>query len=92
MIDRDTKIDLDIESKTRNGFKHEIILYNDDVNTFEYVINILVKYCKHSVEQAEQCSYIVHYSGKCSVKSGTIDELKPICLNLLDSGLTAEIK
>ena len=92
MIDRDTKIDLDIESKTSNGFKYEIILYNDDVNTFEYVINILVKYCKHSVEQAEQCSYIVHYSGKCSVKSGTIDELKPICLNLLDSGLTAEIK
>ena len=92
MIDRDTEIDLDIESKTSNGFKHEIILYNDDVNTFEYVINILVKCCKHSVEQAEQCSYIVHYSGKCSVKSGTIDELKPICLNLLDAGLTAEIK
>ena len=92
MIDRDTEIDLDIESKTSNGYKHEIILYNDDVNTFEYVINILVKYCKHSVEQAEQCSYIVHYSGKCSVKSGTIDELKPICSNLLDAGLTAEIK
>ena len=92
MIDRDTEIDLDIESKTSNGYKHEIILYNDDVNTFEYVINILVKYCKHSVEQAEQCSYIVHYSGKCSVKSGTIDELKPICLNLLDADLTAEIK
>ena len=92
MIDRDTEIDLDIESKTSNGFKHEIILYNDDVNTFEYVINILVKFCKHSLEQAEQCSYIVHYSGKCSVKSGTIDELKPICLNLLDAGLTAEIK
>ena len=72
--------------------ENEIILYNDDVNTFEYVINILVKFCKHSVEQAEQCSYIVHYSGKCSVKSGMIDELKPICLNLLDAGLTAEIK
>lgn len=92
MIDRDTEIDLEIESKISNGSKHEIILYNDDVNTFEYVINILVKYCKHSVEQAEQCSYIVHYSGKCSVKSGTIDELKPICSNLLDAGLTAEIK
>ena len=92
MIDRDTEIDLDIESKTSNGFKHEIILYNYDVNTFEYVINILVKFCKHSVEQAEQCSYIVHYSGRCSVKNGTIDELKPICLNLLDAGLTAEIK
>ena len=92
MIDRDTEIDLDFELKTSNGFKHEIILYNDDVNTFEYVINILVKFCKHSLEQAEQCSYIVHYSGKCSVKSGMIDELKPICLNLLDAGLTAEIK
>ena len=92
MIDRDTEIDLDIESKTSNGFKHEIILYNDDVNTFEYVINILVKVCKHSLEQAEQCSYIVHYSGKCSVKSGTIGQLKPICSRLLDAGLTAEIK
>ena len=78
-----------LEAEDRNN---EIVVYNDDVNTFEYVINILVKFCKHSVEQAEQCSYIVHYSGKCSVKSGTIDELKPICLNLLDAGLTAEIK
>ncbi len=90
MIEKDTEID--IESKINDGFKHEIILYNDDVNTFEYVINILVKVCKHSLEQAEQCSYIVHYSGKCSVKSGTIDQLKPICSRLLDAGLTAEIK
>jgi ATP-dependent Clp protease adaptor protein ClpS len=92
MIERDTEIDLDIESIASNGFNYEIILYNDDVNTFEYVIDMLVKVCKHSVEQAEQCSYIVHYSGKCSVKSGTIDKLKPICLNLMDAGLTAEIK
>ena len=76
----------------KTGSRHCLVLYNDDVNTFEYVINILVKFCKHSLEQAEQCSYIVHYSGKCSVKSGTIDELKPICLNLMDAGLTAEIK
>ena len=47
--------------------------------------------CGQTMEQAEQCTYIVHYSGKCSVKTGTFEELKPMCLKLLDSGLTAEI-
>ena len=70
---------------------YEIILFNDDVNTFDYVINKLVTICGQTMEQAEQCTYIVHYSGKCSVKTGTFDKLKPICLKLLDAGLTAEI-
>ncbi len=69
----------------------KIILYNDDVNTFDFVIDQLVKYCKHQPIQAEQCAYIVHYNGKCQVKSGTFDELKPICTALLDKGLSAEI-
>ena len=71
--------------------EHEIILYNDDVNTFDHVINTLVAYCNHTYEQAEQCAYIVHYSGKCAVKSGSYDELQPICLKLLESQLSAEI-
>lgn len=70
---------------------NEIILYNDDVNTFEHVIKTLIKVCDHSAEQAEQCSLIVHYKGKCSVKSGTISDLKPRCKKLIQAGLSAEI-
>jgi ATP-dependent Clp protease adaptor protein ClpS len=72
--------------------EHDIILYNDDVNTFDHVIDVLVKYCKHEVTQAEQCAYIVHYNGKCQVKRGTVKKLKPICEALLESGLTAKIE
>ena len=68
------------------------MLFNDDVNTFDFVIDQLVKYCKHQPIQAEQCAYIVHYNGKCHVKKGSFEELKPICTALLDKGLTAEIQ
>ena len=70
---------------------HEIILYNDDVNTFDWVIESLMDVCEHSPEQAEQCSIIVHYKGKCGVKTGTYKELEPKCSNLLERGLSAEI-
>lgn len=70
---------------------HEIILYNDDVNTFDWVIESLMDVCEHSPEQAEQCSIIVHYKGKCGVKTGTFKELEPKCSNLLERGLSAEI-
>ena len=71
---------------------HEIVLYNDDVNTFDHVINCLVRICKHTSEQAEQCAIIVHYTGKCVVKTGSLEELKPQCLRLLDAGLSAVIE
>ena len=71
--------------------EHEIILYNDDVNTFDHVINTLVAYCDHTYEQAEQCAYIVHHTGKCAVKTGSYEELEPICLKLLEAQLSAEI-
>lgn len=70
---------------------HEIILYNDDVNTFDWVIESLMDVCEHTPEQAEQCSIIVHYKGKCGVKTGTYKELEPKCSNLLERGLSAEI-
>jgi ATP-dependent Clp protease adaptor protein ClpS len=70
----------------------EIVLYNDDVNTFDHVIESLVKYCKHDPIQAEQCAYIVHFNGKCGVKKGTYKKLRPICEALLDNGLSAEIQ
>jgi len=72
--------------------KRTIVLYNDEVNTFEFVIESLVKICKHKTEQAEQCAYLVHFTGKCAVKQGSYIQLKPLCSALLDRGLTAEIE
>lgn len=71
--------------------QNEIVLFNDDVNTFDHVIETLVDVCEHSPEQAEQCSLIVHYKGKCTVKTGEYDDLKPRCSRLLQAGLSAEI-
>ena len=71
--------------------QNEIVLFNDDVNTFDHVINTLVNVCDHSPEQAEQCSLIVHYKVKCTVKTGDYDDLKPRCSNLLQAGLSAEL-
>ena len=69
----------------------EIVLFNDDVNTFDHVIDTLIHACDHSSEQAEQCAIIVHYKGKCTVKTGPFDDLKPRCSMLLQAGLSAEI-
>ena len=71
--------------------QHEIVLFNDDVNTFDYVIETLIHVCDHTPEQAEQCSLIVHFNGKCTVKTGEYSFLKPRCSKLLQAGLTAEI-
>ena len=70
----------------------KLIVYNDDVNSFQWVIECLCKYCKHTPEQAEQCAMLIHNKGKCSVKSGTKKELTPIKDALLDAGLTASIE
>lgn len=71
--------------------EHEIILFNDDVNTFDFVIDTLIEVCNHSPEQAEQCTILVHYKGKCGVQSGDYQELIPKCNKLLSRGLSAEI-
>ena len=71
---------------------NEIVLYNDDVNTFDHVIDTLIRVCEHTNEQAEQCAILVHYKGRCTVKTGSYEELKPQCSSLLDAGLSAEIE
>ena len=76
------------EATTRNN---EIVLYNDDVNTFDHVIETLIRVCDHTPEQAEQCALIVHYKGKCTVKTDILEKLKPQCNQLLEAGLSAEI-
>lgn len=70
----------------------DLILYNDDHNTFDFVIESLVKVCKHEMIQAEQCTYLVHYKGKCAVKHGEYEKLEPMCTALLDRGLSAKIE
>ncbi|MBX2982781.1 MAG: ATP-dependent Clp protease adaptor ClpS [Flavobacteriales bacterium] len=70
----------------------EIILHNDDVNTFEHVIVSLMDICDHEPLQAEQCAWLVHYTGKCSVKRGAFEVLRPMCEALCDRGLSAEIQ
>lgn len=71
--------------------QHEIILHNDEVNTFDFVIDSLIEVCDHTLEQAEQCTVLVHYKGKCAVKTGEYDELKPKCAKLQELGLSAEL-
>ena len=73
------------------GHNNEIVLHNDNINTFDHVIDTLVRVCNHDDLQAEQCALLVHYKGKCTVKTGALDELKPQCSALLDAGLSAEI-
>lgn len=69
----------------------KLLLYNDDVNTFDHVIKCLVDICNHQPLQAEQCAYLVHFTGKCVVGSGSFDELKDKCIALLNQGLNATI-
>ncbi|MCK5825053.1 MAG: ATP-dependent Clp protease adaptor ClpS [Ichthyobacteriaceae bacterium] len=71
--------------------KHQIILHNDEENTFEFVIESLITVCGHTSEQAEQCAMITHYNGKCGISTGVLNELKPICTRLLSLGLSVEI-
>lgn len=81
----------DVQVDTLEQPLNEILLYNDDVNTFDHVIDTLIYVCEHTPEQAEQCSIIVHYKGKCTVKTGEYKELEPRCSMLLEAGLSAEI-
>lgn len=81
----------EVRTETKKQKNYEIVLFNDDVNTFDHVIETLIAVCDHTAEQAEQCSILVHYKGKCTVKTGPYRELKPRCSKLLDAGLSAEI-
>lgn len=70
----------------------DLIVYNDDYNTFDHVIDSLIKVCKHDAIQAEQCTHLVHYKGKCQVKRADYHTLEPMCTALLDRGISAEIE
>ena len=86
------KQDLAVLTETITEDQKDLVVYNDDFNTFDHVINTLIKVCKHSAEQAEQCTWIIHYKGKCSVKNGTFDELKPMRASICEVGIDAKIQ
>lgn len=69
-----------------------LIVWNDEVNTFQWVIDTLMEVCGHSYEQAEQCSYIIHFQGKYAVKKGGYDELKSMCDAITDRGIGATVE
>lgn len=85
------KVAVEVSLMESVSLNNEIVMYNDDVNTFDHVIETLIRVCNHEPIQAEQCALIVHYKGKCTVKTGSMDELRPSCLQLLEAGLSAEI-
>jgi ATP-dependent Clp protease adaptor protein ClpS len=69
----------------------DLVVFNDDVNTFEHVIATLIKVCKHTPEQAEQCTLLIHYKGKCAVKKGSYEELRPMREAICEVGIDAKI-
>ena len=87
----ETEVLEQVENKSKVENSKSLVLYNDDVNTFDFVINALIKVCKHELIQAEQCTWIVHYNGKCAVKDGSLDQLRPLRQALNERGLTAKI-
>ncbi|WP_254561972.1 ATP-dependent Clp protease adaptor ClpS [Dyadobacter diqingensis] len=87
LIDTETEI---LEKTVETELK-KLVVYNDDVNTFDWVIDTLVDVCKHTSEQAEQCTIIIHYKGKCSVKEGEFDELVGMRNEICRRGISAEI-
>ncbi len=69
----------------------KLILFNDDYNSFDFIIDSLVEVCQHDVMQAENCAMIAHYKGKCSVKNGTVNDLRPIYVEMTNRQITVEI-
>lgn len=86
-----TKKQDEVDTLEQETNQYEIVLFNDDVNTFDFVIDSLIEVCEHTLEQAEQCTILVHYKGKCTVKTGEYNDLKSRCSKLLTKGLSAEI-
>ena len=87
----ETEKDSAVDVLEQESHKYQIIVYNDDVNTLDWVINSLMDVRDHKAEQAEQCSILIHYKGKCEVLTGELEDLKPRCTELLNRGLSAEI-
>lgn len=82
----------EVDVLVTSQFPYNLIVWNDDVNTFDWVIETLMEVCHHTREQAEQCSLIVHFKGKCAVKNGEYETLKPMCDAITERGIGATIE
>ena len=82
----------EVDTLTDLQTPYQLIVWNDDINTFEWVIETLIKVCSHTPEQAEQSAMIVHFKGKCAVKNGEYDFLKPMCEAITERGIGATIE
>ncbi len=87
----DVEEEIEVKEVVDDEKLRDLIVYNDDFNTFEHVIETLIKVCKHDPQQAEQCTYLIHFKGKCTVKRGTYDELKPQREAIGDAGIKSAI-
>ncbi|MFN8436914.1 MAG: ATP-dependent Clp protease adaptor ClpS [Cytophagales bacterium] len=83
--------DVLLEEQVIDQKEYDLIVYNDDVNTFEHVIDTLIDVCSHSEHQAEQCTIIIHFKGKCAVKKGDFDTLAPMRNDICRRGIQAEV-
>lgn len=84
-------LEQEVAETTDQDDYRDLVVFNDDFNTFEHVIDTLIKVCRHNPQQAEQCTYIIHYKGKCTVKKGAYNELKPMKEGITDRGIKAAI-
>ncbi|MEQ8338520.1 MAG: ATP-dependent Clp protease adaptor ClpS [Cyclobacteriaceae bacterium] len=93
-LDFETELEelVEVAEEVDEGRVNDLVVYNDDFNTFDHVINTLIKVCKHNATQAEQCTYIIHFKGKCAVKKGTFKELKPMREGICEAGIKATIE
>jgi ATP-dependent Clp protease adaptor protein ClpS len=91
MTQHDIQEEVDVLEVVETTDVMELVVFNDDVNTFDHVINTLVKVCKHTSEQAEQCAWLIHYRGRCTVKTGSFDFLKPMRDAICEAGIEARI-
>jgi ATP-dependent Clp protease adaptor protein ClpS len=85
-------LDEEVDVLTDEGNRYVLVVWNDDVNTFEWVIQTLIEVCGHSPEQAEQCAMIIHFKGKYGVKEGDYDTLRPLCEAICDRMIQATIE
>jgi ATP-dependent Clp protease adaptor protein ClpS len=83
--------EVDVLEETVAVDERTLVVFNDDVNTFEHVIETLIDICGHTPEQAEQCTLLIHFKGKCSVKNGSFEELAPMRNAICQRGISAEV-
>ncbi len=89
--ENDWSTNVDVLDEVVETDVHNLVVFNDDVNSFDHVISTLIDVCAHTPEQAEQCTLLIHYKGKCSVKNGSWDELVPMRNEICRRGINAEV-